>query len=47
MAAAGISNSKTFTQDIQIGYYTNASVSLVDPAGKKVMALRATAAAAA
>lgn len=44
MAAAGISNSITITQDIQIGYYCNASVLLVNPQGVKVEALRAVAA---
>lgn len=44
MAAAGISNSITITQDIQIGYYANANVTLVNPQGGRVQAVRALAA---
>jgi hypothetical protein len=41
MAAAGISNSITVTQDIQIGYYSDASVTLTDPHGKSVSCIQA------
>ncbi len=44
MAAGGINNSMTVTQDIQIGYYSNANVTLTDPQGKRVAALMSMAA---
>ena len=45
MSAAGIPNSIMVTQDVQIGYYSNASVTLSDSDGKQVHGIRAVAAA--
>jgi hypothetical protein len=43
MAAADISNSIVITQDIEIGYYSNASVILVNLEGVKVQGLQTVA----
>ena len=34
MNAAGISNIREFTEDIEIGYYSNAKIELRDPVGQ-------------
>jgi hypothetical protein len=41
MAAAGINNSVLFTEDIEVGYFSNAKIALVDPKGKLKNALLA------
>lgn len=44
MNAAQIKNSLQFTEDIEIGFYTNSEIELKDPSGKAVPALKAMAA---
>jgi len=44
MQASNINNSLKFTEDIEIGFFTNAEVELKNASGKAVMALKATAA---
>lgn len=39
MAAAGISNSKTVTEDLEIGFYTNSQIELRDAASNAVQTL--------
>ncbi|MBC7584241.1 MULTISPECIES: hypothetical protein [unclassified Tardiphaga] len=39
MAAAGLSINKTFTEDIEIGFYANDQVILTDPVSQQVMSL--------
>lgn len=41
MGAAGINNSVQFTEDIEVGYFSNAKIALVDPKGKLKNALLA------
>lgn len=41
MGAAGINNSVKFTEDIEVGYFSNAKISLVDPKGKLKTAMLA------
>lgn len=44
MNAGQIKNSLQFTEDIEIGFYTNSEIELKDPSGKTVPALKAMAA---
>ncbi len=44
MQTSGINNSLQFTEDIQIGYFTNSEVELQNAAGQALPALKATAA---
>ena len=41
MAAAGISNSMTITEDIEVGFFTNSSVTLSNPQGQPVKSFAA------
>ena len=44
MAAAGISNNLTVTEDIQIAFYSNSQVEMTNPDGSKAQVLHAVAA---
>jgi len=44
MNSAGINNSLTFTEDIEIGYFANAEVELKNNSGQVVSAVKAVAA---
>ena len=42
MSAGGIANTKTITEDIEIGFYANSKVELLDSAGKALALFHAT-----